>query len=189
MSLERGFTLVEVLVAMAVTALIGIAGATLLIQTMSAGEKVNAELTAVGKIELARALMLEDFAHSVTGVETPTAGTTEADKLVLILTRSGWPNPNGQEARSDLQPVQYRFEKQSLVRRAWLRANPVAGTPYTDRVVLSGVEKVRTRFYSGGVWRDDWSATQRGKPDLVELTIEWADDTRLVQSFCLGSDL
>ena len=189
MNPARGFTLIEVLVAMAITAMIGIAGSSLLIQTLSAGAQVREEVAAVEQLEIARALLQDDFGQLVSKIETPTAGTSLSNELLFVLTRSGWPNPGLQDARSDLQLVAYRFEKHSVVRRAWLRANPVAATPFVDRVVLSDVEKVRIRFYADGEWRDDWPATLRSTPDLVEVTVEFADEQLLVQSFCVGSDL
>ncbi|MFN3913065.1 type II secretion system minor pseudopilin GspJ [Hyphomonas sp.] len=187
MSKASGFTLIEVLVALAITAMIGVAGSSLLIQTMSAGAQVREEVEAVEQLEIARALLQDDFSQIVSKIETPTAGTTLSNEILFVLTRSGWPNPEQQDARSDLQPVAYRFEKQSVVRRAWLRANPVAATPFVDRVVLSDVEKVRIRFHANGVWRDDWPVTLKGTPDLVEVTVEFVSEELLVQSFCVGS--
>ncbi|RZJ27229.1 MAG: type II secretion system protein GspJ, partial [Brevundimonas sp.] len=114
---RSGFTLVEVLISLAIFALLASAGAAVLAVTIDNRFAVKAQSARVGDLQRMRALLRADIgqatgrrARGVTGRPAPQAMTgpmTPSDP-VLVLTRAGWSNP-GERARPSLQRVEYRL--------------------------------------------------------------------------------
>lgn len=195
MNRSAGFTLVEMLVALAVTSLLMVAGSTLLIQTLRSGKMVETRTEIVRDHSMAHSLLREDLASATLrktaapdGLDTAKAfhGGKSAFGPLLAFTRSGWVNPADVEPRGDLQKVSYFLEDGRLVRRAWLRPDPVPGTPHVDHVLAENLDGVGLRFLSGDSWHLAWSAESGRLPDLVELSLVFAEGDELRQLFLVG---
>jgi general secretion pathway protein J len=195
MNRSAGFTLIEMLVALAVTSLLMVAGSTLLIQTLRSGRMVEARTELVRDQDTAHSLLRDDLANATlrltqppNGLDTPKAfsGGISTLEPLLAFTRSGWINPGNREPRGDLQRVEYFLSDGNLVRRAWLRPDPVYNTPYADRVVAEGLDDVGLRFLTGTSWQLDWPGQAAILPDLVELTLVFGEGDELRQLFLVG---
>ena len=127
---EAGFTLVEVMAAVMVFALISAISVGLLttaLRSKETSEAVMADLAAVQRIQ---ALLSEDIGQMVMRPVRDEDGLTDprvfaldvqgADPLnpdregepreILVLTRSGWANPGGVQPRSGLQRVAWIYD-------------------------------------------------------------------------------
>ena len=74
MSKSAGFTLIEMLVALAVTSLLMVAGSTLLIQTLRSGQMVEARTEMVRDQDTAHSLLRDDLATATLRLTQPPNG-------------------------------------------------------------------------------------------------------------------
>jgi general secretion pathway protein J len=195
----HGFTLLELLVALAVFSIMAIAaysGLRNVLYTRAAVEEQNRRLAAV---QLAVYRLEQDIEQTVPrGIRDEYGehrGALLGDPLAddrLILTRAGWDNPLGQP-RATLQRLAYRLREGRLWRRHW----PVLdrGGPIEPRetLLLDRVREFKARFLDQTGWRDDWpppsSSEDTSPPDpdrlprAVEIRLileDWGDITRLL---------
>lgn len=147
-----GFTLIEVLIALAITAFIAAIAYSSLATALQAVESTRA--TARRSYELNRALMIisRDLRQFVARpvrdefgqLEPAMAGGTAA-RFPLSFTRTGWHNPNG-ISRSNLQRVNYRVEDGALWRDAYTVLDRVPDTAPQQVRLLEGVEVLELVF-------------------------------------------
>ena len=175
---RAGFTLVEVLIALAVFALIGGAGALVLSQAVDSRFAVKTASDRIAEIQRARALMRADIGQAVgRRTRTPTgrplprpmvAGQAPGEPL-LVLTRAGWSNP-GEEARPSLQRVEYRLVEDRLERRASRYLD--GARPGPPQVLFRGVRQARATFVRDGAEAPAYIVSpDRPLPDAVKISL------------------
>jgi len=151
---SSGFTLIEVLIALAITAFVAIIAYTSLSSVISGVESTRTAATR--NYELNRALMiltrdLRQFtARPVVdefGVREPALSGGELSRYLLSFTRSGWNNPNGHR-RSNLQRVNYLLEDNALWRESYNVLDRVSNSQPQKVKLLEGVEEVSIIFLS-----------------------------------------
>lgn len=196
MTRAAGFTLVELLVALAVFAVMSAMAYTGLAAVLEARESVDAALERTATIQGTMHRIQADLEQAVKrpirdgyGDLQPALSNTPEDGLQF--TRGGWRNPLS-EPRSHLQRVAYRVdEEDQLVRLHWRMLDRAQDSAPVETVLLEDVENVEWRFLSdGGEWIDAWppanlaaspSAIGSGStlmPAAVELRMEapaWGD--------------
>jgi general secretion pathway protein J len=195
---EAGFTLIETLVALGVTAMLATAGTLMMLQTLQASRAIDARMADVRTLEAANGLLRADFSEMTARPSaapddfTPAVGFSgrtgiETGDLISFV-RSGWRDPQVGGNRSDLQRVAIRLEDGQLIRKAWLRPDPVRNTPVVERVLLDGISNLEIRYRQKGVWFDEWPADANGRhPDLVQLDLTFADADQLTLQYMVGA--
>lgn len=188
-----GFTLVEVLIALAIFALIGGAGALVLSQAVDSRFAVKAASDRIADLQRARALMRADIGQAVgRRTRTPTGrpipqpmatGAGPAEPL-LVLTRAGWSNP-GDDARPSLQRVEYRLVEDRLERRA---SGFLDGArPGPPQVLYRGVKSARAAFLRDGAEAPAYLVTpDRPLPDAVRIVLTLDGYGPVDQLFLVG---
>ncbi|AKM10588.1 type II secretion system minor pseudopilin GspJ [Croceicoccus naphthovorans] len=190
---RNGFTLVEMLVALVIFAVI--AGGALAMLRFSVDAEISGR-NATQRIADQRrfiAVWTADLAQAAARPARDEGGLMHAamedgaDGALIALTRSGWDNPGG-EARSSLQRVIWRVENGRLVR---------IGMPFTDgasrpepspMAQVSGQPRLRFRAPEGN-WIDRWQPEkQTDLPTAVELLLPQADGTELRIVALVGSN-
>jgi general secretion pathway protein J len=170
LSHQRGFTLIEVLLAMALTALIGVLAYQGLSSSIAAMESQEAEVTRITDLQTAWRVIGNDLQQAayreITDEDEETmesflAGTDDKE-ILMEFTRSGWANPLDQR-RSDLQRVRYVFENRQLWRIHWLTLDRLKEPEPVKLLLLDNVESVNAQFFAakkntreGGQWIDHW---------------------------------
>ncbi|WP_411369091.1 type II secretion system protein GspJ [Pseudidiomarina salilacus] len=131
--LTKGFTLVEVLVAIVVFAIIGLASAAVVNTMMRTNEQSAAARDALTQLQQAMYLVEQDMRQAVS------RRTPRGDYYV----RAGWFNPGNLLPRSELQAVRYFVnEDNELVREHFTYVDMAPSSEPTERVLLSGVESI-----------------------------------------------
>ena len=141
----RGFTLLELLVAISIFAVISLGGYQMLRSLMDSRERVADQARFQAQMNLALAIIGRDFrqlAHRPIQdlYGEPRAALVLGGEHVAELTRAGWRNP-GARPRSRLQRVAYTLDYQTgaLVRRFWLALDPVQDTEPVEETLLTEV--------------------------------------------------
>lgn len=186
----NGFTLVEMLIALSIFALLSIAGVSLLSFSIDSRQRTTERLDTLASIVRTRSLLSADLAQAVPRTWRDTNGQRRPafsggnDGTAIELIRSGWTNDGG-AARSSLQRVAYRLEGDRLVRSSSPMVDGSEENP--PAILLTGVKSLRMRFHTGGIWRDDWqAAVADALPDAVEITVASTTIEPLRQVFVVG---
>ncbi|MEZ6012322.1 MAG: type II secretion system minor pseudopilin GspJ [Hyphomonas sp.] len=185
MKRDAGFTLIEMLVALALTSMIAVAGSTLLIGTVRASDSLGKTTRAVNDLDLSHFLMRDDFANAAMAMSRfGRPGETELPFLSIV--RDGWSHPSSEERRSSLLAVEYIYSAGTLTRRTWLRPEPVQSTPHMDRVLATGLARLSARYFDGREWLPEWDGEGADLPKAIELRLEYADKDALTELFIMG---
>jgi len=187
MKRDRGFTLLELLVAIAIFALISAIAYGSLIHFMDDRAHLDAEHEYWRQLSVAFLRMEDDFSQArdrtirdpiglpdqqpaFRGQPTDTRATGAPS---VELTRGGVLTL-GSGTRSDLQRVGYRLVDGTLKRLVWPVLDPGPQTEPLELPILKNVESFRVRFFSkSGEWRDQWPSQgiQETLPRGVEVTL------------------
>lgn len=195
---QKGFTLIELMVALAIFAMLSAAGVMLLSGSVRAQGAVKAKLDDLAAVQRAAALMTVDLAQAVPRISRTEEGTlapafyargTTGDPAApaLQFVRTGWDNPDAR-ARSSLQKLEYALVGGRLERRGYPL---VDGAPAAAAsVLIDGVTAAQFRFRSpDGTWRDDWAVSDPAPlPRAIELTIVRRGGDPLRMVFLVGVD-
>lgn len=193
---ERGFTLLEVLVAVAIFAVVGVMAygglqAVLAQQTIARDHADRFREVQFAMQQLARDL------HQVQprpvrerlgdGYRDAILADARA-QYVVEFTRGGWSNPLAQP-RAAVQRVAYELDRDSLVRVHWFAPDQTIAEEPVERELLTGVRDFRVRFYGVGGWSDEWPPRLTTPdpallPTAVEFILDledWGELRRLIE--------
>lgn len=195
----RGFTLLEVLVAIFVFAILAVMAYGGYNQLSRQNEIVDRNASRTRAVQSTVQRMSEDFAMlEPRPVREPLGDSLDpalrADKrteTLAELTRSGWSNPAG-VTRSTLQRVAYRLQDNKLERAYWNALDRTMSVEPTSAVLLDQVRTVSFRFMDQNQsWHEQWPPLGYSGPDAlrlrpiaVEITLDledWGKIVRLVE--------
>lgn len=164
---SAGVTLVEMLVALALMAIIGVAGFAVLEQVLRAQERTADRLARLGQMQRAMHLITLDFATALPG-----SLTMGDDAGSLAIARQG----------VAVLQVDYRLDGGTL----WRAVSEPDGQPLARQALLPDVAAGGWRFLSGTQWSDRWppdgAPARLGtapNPRAVELRLTLADGRAL----------
>jgi general secretion pathway protein J len=168
-----GFTLLELLVAMAVFAVIGAMALGGLNAVVGQGEIANAQMARLAELQRAMRVITADlggiqprFVRDELGTpgELPLV-TDGRGEFVLRLTRGGWSNPARAPFRGTLQRLQYRLQDDVLIREYWAVPDRVLGERPRREDLLTGVERFELAYLDqGSEWVTQWPPPSRAAP-------------------------
>ncbi len=189
----RGFTLLELILAMAAFALVTVgsfAAINSLVQARDAQQQ-TAEL--LQQLQLTNHHLERDITQLVNrGARTQGLNREPAvlgQQGLLRGTKTGWSNPLNQQ-RSNLQRFQYRIDDQQLLREHWVHVDNSGGVPAVSTVLLEGVNGLSFRYQNNArEWLDEWQpgsgpvGNSGALPRAIEVTLELEDESRIRRVF------
>ena len=193
---QRGFTLVELMVAVGIFALLSAMAFQGLRAVMEAREGIVEQTERLKQVQQAMAVLERDFQQAVArGIRDPFGDPRDAmlsdDIADLEFTRAGRSNPLG-TVRSEMERVGYRIEDEVLVRLHWGVLDQQVEPPRNSTEVLDRVSDMQLRYLDRDrEWREIWppAGQPRGTellPLAVEITLELEDLGELVRLFRLA---
>lgn len=176
---SRGFTLVELLVAVLVFGLLA-ASAYGGLNALSAavGAQRDRSLAFAG-LQRAVATLDSDLRQLVSRRGRDRDGrllpVLAGDSQILLGRRAGRVNP-AELPRSQLQQFEWRLEQNALVRHSWPEVDSAPDSPPTGRTVFAQITAIDFRFRdSSGTWHRQWPASN--PPQLLPSAVEYVVDT------------
>lgn len=197
-----GFTLVEVLIALAITAFVSTIAYTSFTTVLNGVERSQAVAERVYAVNRAWMIISRDLEQLVArpirdefGEQEPALQGGRIARFPLSFTRGGWHNPVG-HPRSELQRVNYRLEEEVLWRDSYAVLDRSGDTLPQEVALLEGVEELQVFFLDGSEsvrtigntseletrdWQESWilDTSQPGAglnpPMAIELRLQLAD--------------
>jgi general secretion pathway protein J len=189
-----GFTLLEVLIAMAIFSLISLTSFALLNTVINSDEISQRHSERLIEIQRAWLIIERDLMQL-----TQRTIRIEGEKPVLqplftehrdsssgvdsiSFVRAGWRNPGLLMPRSDIQPVNYYLDNQQLIRQHFNFVDAVEGQEPIKRVLLNDVEALQFEFYIEHQWKKELNGQF---PSAIAVIIKLADIGEIRRAFLL----
>jgi general secretion pathway protein J len=195
----RAFTLVEVLVALAIFGMLAAIAYGTLSRTLSNADVLTERMQRLQAIQGTMRYLSEDFMQlaprpireDLGDNFGPALYTDALSDFAVELTHGGWSNPAGLP-RSTLQRVGYRLEDGELLRYHWNVLDRTLSNEPAVRALLDDVDSIVFRFMQeNGAWTEQWPPENRPgvlglrqRPRAVEIVLTLADAgeiTRLLE--------
>jgi general secretion pathway protein J len=195
----RGFTLVELLEALAIFAILSVLAYGGYNGALQQNEIARASMARLEALQTTVRLLTQDFeqlaprpVRDVLGdSRLPALLADQRDQNLFALTRAGWTNPAGLQ-RATLQRVSYVLEDGKLRREYFTVLDATLATEPLKRELIDRVKSVRVRFLDGQKqWQEQWpplnappATVARARPVAVEVKLELEDFgeiTRLIE--------
>jgi general secretion pathway protein J len=193
---QAGFTLLEMLVAIAIFATLSLGAYQVLQGVLNSDEVAKKKEARLSELQLAFSLLERDVTQMV-----PRSGRIDGENNKVLLAasrfgqqsddwgmafmRGGWLNPDGMLPRSGLQRVGWRLKGQTLERLSYLYPDPAIGTEPRIQPVLTGVTALRLYFYDKQ-WKEEW--TQRDLlPSGLAVELDLEDYGTIRRQFLIGA--
>ncbi len=183
----RGFTLLEVLIAIAIFALLGLGSYRMLHSVLNTDEATRRHELQLREVVRAFAVLEQDLAQA--GARPVRDGYAdlrpallgEAEPATLEFTRLGWRNPLG-SPRSAWQRVRWQLTGSTLERQYWSVLDQAVDSAPRPQQVLSEVQNLQLRYLDDdGTWLSAWPPNEDGSdpqqrllqlPRAVEVSFE-----------------
>jgi general secretion pathway protein J len=191
---SRGFTLIEVLVALAIFGMLAAIAYGTLGQTLSNAEVLTERMQRLQSLQRTMRYLSEDFMQlSPRPVREdlgenlrPALHTDVESDFAVELTHGGWSNPAALP-RGTLQRVAYRLEENELVRYHWTVLDRTLSNEPAGRALLDEVDSIVFRFMQeNGDWTEEWPPENRPgilglrqRPRAVEIVLTLTDATEI----------
>jgi general secretion pathway protein J len=195
MNRQRGFTLVEVMIAVLIAAILSVMAFEAMQEALKNRDRVKVHAVRLQALQFTMRSLVQDLSQLNPrpvreplgpGYQPALAGGTD-----LVFTRGGWMNPVGLD-RSTLQRVRYALREGRLYRETWRVLDAQLYPEPDSKQLLDGVRSFTLRYMNDGrSWQDNWppatlggQRTQRElgwRPIAVEVTLDLEDFGKLTR--------
>ncbi|MDU0353228.1 type II secretion system minor pseudopilin GspJ [Paraglaciecola aquimarina] len=201
---KAGFTLLEILVAMSIFTLIGLASAGVITSVIDS-DKLSSER--FEQLEILQRTMLTIERDLMQSVQRPTRVEGQLEKTAIVggegvldsdadgisLVRGGWHNPQLILPRSTLQAVGYRMQENQLQRLYGNYVDNVIGYEPKVKVLLTDIEDFQVTFLTDrknldepNQWQEEYSSETL--PIAISITLVSKTFGEIHRDFIVASD-
>ncbi len=192
---QAGLTLVELIVAMTVFAVLSALAYGGLSSVIKTAERTQQQAERLAELQLAFSIIQRDLVQVTDRPIRDEYGDIQpalayGNGLTLLeFTKSGWRNPADQ-VRSSLQRVAYRLEDRRLQRLAWEHLDRAPNVQPFTADLLNEVDDIQMRFLDDRLsWQDTWPPVNvtgdLRLPRAVEITVTVPGFDDIVRLFTL----
>lgn len=178
---QQGFTLLEVLIAISIFAIISLASFSLFDTVITSEEKSTKRLNSMNDIQRAFMLIERDFLQiarrsvRMDGDEPlkdfihTDSNAFESTSQAIGFVRNGWSNPGLLLPRGDMQSVAYQINEETLERVHFNFVDATLGEEPKVRKLLTGINDISFEFYDGKQWNQTYEGSDLPLAIAVEL--------------------
>lgn len=195
---QSGFTLIEVIIAMSIFAIVSLLAYTGLHSVITTKSHTEGSLERLREVQLTMLKLSGDMQHLTERNGHDALGgtllnvSTQNSDYILTFTRSGWRNP-ANLARSTLQRVAYKLDEDKLIRLYWTHVDRADDEQLVEHTLIENIESLELRFLDDkNQWQTNWptannlvSATPSTTPPIaVEVILkmnDWGEIRRLIR--------
>jgi general secretion pathway protein J len=190
----RAFTLIEVLVALAIFAILAALAYGALGQTLASAELLNDRMDRLQALQRTMRVLSEDFLQLSPRPVRDELGDNPRAALdtgfqtgfAIELTHGGWSTPLVLP-RGTLQRTAYRIEENELIRYHWRVLDRTFSNEPIGVTLLDGVESILFRFLQvNGEWTEQWPTNNQvgpqraiARPRAVEIILTLTNEGQI----------
>lgn len=181
---NKGFTLLELLLAMAIFTLVSLSGYSIINTMVTADGVSKKKLARLNKIQTAFIVLERDIIQlsrrhiriegdePLSGFLHSGEGNFSGNVESLLFVRAGWSNPNLILPRGDLQAVSYQLDGDVFQRSHFNYVDAAPGETPKVRPLLDKVETIAFEFYYKNKWQQELIANKLPKGIAVQITTQ-----------------
>ena len=193
---QLGFTLIEVLIAIAIFAILSVLAYGGLNSVIESKQQTEDALTRLRQLQLTMTKLQRDIeqvsareAKDEFGGSLLKLSSGQDSELLIQFTRNGWRNP-AELTRSHLQRVAYKLDEDKLIRMTWPYVDRAQDSQVIETLLIDNISEIKFKFYDSESWSDNWpsqstftSDEPQDLPRAVEVTLKMGDWGEIVRLF------
>jgi len=178
---NKGFTLIEIIIALFIFAILGTIAAIGLHEVIRTHRRVMQTDKKISRLLLSMTLMRRDFLQITDRPITSTSGgvlpaLVSTDRHHIEFTASGYANPFAMSKRGTLHRVAYTLTNKKLVRLSWSLLDRPPHVEPSHRVLLNGVTGMNLSFVDNknqviNVWAPNSSVGALPRAIILTITL------------------
>ena len=179
--MKKGFTLIEVLISLAILSIIAIVSTNFLQSSIDLRNQSKSKVDDIKVFNLGVSTIRRDLMSTVNlpmrdnfGNQLPNFIGSNTDKKITFL---GFIN-RIDSSRSSISRIEYLFDDTKFIRRVYFTADPYDYDDHIDSVIFDNIDDVEITFLSDNRWFTEWPAGQTAAykiPKLVKIEINDKD--------------
>ena len=194
---NSGFTLLEMLVAIGIFAMLGLATNAVL-QTVLKDDEVTRDFsTQLRYLQQGFGTIERDMGQMVARTFRTAAGghsdivlqvgnnLLDSDAQALVFYRIGWLNPGGMLPRGNIQSLAYVLQDDKLQRWYYPYPDPQIGSEPIKTVLIDKVRSVKYAFFVDGKWKQADQYQFTSLPTAIAIEVELDDRGTIMRKFLL----
>lgn len=193
---QTGFTLIEMVVAVAIFAVVGILAFGGLNAVVNGQESLKNSAQQLKQLQLTFRYLERDFGHFINRPIRDNYGDlqyaiTGDEETAVSFSHSGWRNP-ANLVRSKVQRVTYAYSENTLTRYTWAHLDGAEPEESFDSKLLEDVESFKLRYLDrANQWHTTWpplnnsNPQQLPPPKTLEITIKYSNWDEIKRLFVL----
>ena len=181
MKIHEGYTLIEIMIALMVFAILSTITARAMYHAFDTRARVNVQANELNTVQLALMLITRDteqvVERAVRGSDLRTYPPFVGRSTYIEFTRGGLVNPNGLEPRSTLQRIAYVCSGKKLIRRSWDSLDTPTRSQHQDKILLDNLDECKFAFLANNrqvlpEWRA-YALQQNQKNETLPIAIQF----------------
>jgi general secretion pathway protein J len=191
-SCQRGFTLLEILIALFIFTIVSIIMVTTLHSVFESQTLTEKKATQMSELQMALLLISRDLEQSidrpVLNAKNMLDGAMLGSHDQVTFTHGGLKNPNGKLLIGSLQRTEYTMIDHELIRRTWEVLDQAAKTLPTTRVLYHGVSDLRFEYLDKeGKFQNNWpnNSSDDALPVAIRISLSVENWGKITQLYLL----
>lgn len=147
-----GFTLLEILIALVIFAVLGVLTALSLHRTIKNKQALNRQDKRIVQLQLAMTLIRRDLLQAIDrpiiNKGNQNVRAFQGSNTTVSFTRTGLLNPFNHSRRTDMQRVRYHLSGRTLQRLTWTVLDQAPSSKPATQTILTGIKSLAWTFVS-----------------------------------------